>query len=59
MTLRDTHRILQGWTALIANVQAEASLSAFLDPLLDLKLQAARLLHRVNLTRRGQHGGRR
>ena len=59
MTLRDTHRIMRRWTALVESVQAEASLAAFIDPLLDLKLQAARLLHVVNLPRRGQHGGRR
>ena len=59
MTLRETHRTMQAWTDLIASVQAEATLAAFIDPLLDLNLQAARLLHVVNLPRRGQHGGRR
>ena len=53
MTLRETHRVMRAWTDLIAGIQAAGpSLSPFLDPLLDLKLKAARLRYVVNLSAR-------
>ena len=58
-TLRETHRIMRTWTGLIGHVQAAGpSLARFIDPLLALKLQAARLRHSVILPAKGPHGYR-